>query len=121
MSFAETALSISGTHIHKYIVIERSKLPRVGDHLLATLIQDNDKLVHSVQAFSLGSSEWLETKPSANWCGRQGSNLRHRAWKDRALPTELLPQTFKFIISSFYELFFVHYNCLYTGIMPHPV
>ncbi len=45
MSFAETALSISGTHIHKYIVIERSKLPRVGDHLLATLIQDNDKLV----------------------------------------------------------------------------
>lgn len=27
-----------------------------------------------------------------NWCGRQGSNLRHQVWKTRSLPTEILPQ-----------------------------
>ena len=46
-SFAESRLA-TWPHGHKFIVIGRSKLPRVGDHLLATLIQDNDKLVRNV-------------------------------------------------------------------------
>ena len=31
---------------------------------------------------------WVPTHP---WSGRQDSNLRLRTWKERALPTELLP------------------------------
>lgn len=29
-----------------------------------------------------------------SWSGRPDSNWRHRTWKDRALPTELLPHLF---------------------------
>jgi hypothetical protein len=34
------------------------------------------------------------------WSGRQGSNLRHSAWKADTLPTELRPHTFEFYPSS---------------------
>lgn len=34
----------------------------------------------------------LSYEDRANWSGRQDSNLRQPAWKDGALPTELLPR-----------------------------
>ena len=35
----------------------------------------------------------LSYEDQVNWSGRQDSNLRQPAWKDGALPTELLPRT----------------------------
>ena len=35
----------------------------------------------------------LRHQPSAIWSGKRDSNPRPRAWKARALPTELFPQT----------------------------